>query len=84
MLEQEIYRFNCVYLFKLKIMGKISNHPKDWIKAFNIIIMFLFVFCTFTNINWFYGLTLLTIVSCVIGYLIFGLINIFIKIFAYN
>ena len=54
---------------------KISNKITDWLKAFSYVLVFLFVFCSFTNTEWFYGLTIISFISCILGYLLFALIN---------
>jgi len=56
-------------------MEKISNKIMDWLKAFSYGLVILFVFCSFTNTDWFYGLSMISFVSCIAGYLLFSLIN---------
>jgi hypothetical protein len=60
-------------------MEAISNKITDWLKVFSYVLVFLFVVCSFTNTDYFYGLTIISFVSCIFGYLLFALINKIIK-----
>jgi len=56
-------------------MKPLSNNPKDWIKAFSYILVFLFGFCSFGYKESFYGLSLILLIACVFGYMVFDVIN---------
>ena len=53
----------------------ISNKITDWLKVFIIVEIFLLIISIITDIKYFYGLTLISIFSAILGYVIFETIN---------
>lgn len=53
----------------------ISNKITDWLKVFIIMEIFLLIISIITDIKYFYGLTLISIFSAILGYVIFETIN---------
>ena len=56
--------------------NKLSNEPKDWLKALNIINLFTIVFCVFINkTDFIIPLFVIFTFAGFAGFIIFGLIN---------
>lgn len=56
--------------------NKLSNEPKDWLKALNIINFFTIVFCVFINkTDFITPLFVIFTFAGFAGFIIFGLIN---------
>ena len=53
----------------------IINKITDWLKVFIIVEIFLLIISIITDIKYFYGLTLISIFSAILGYVIFETIN---------
>ena len=53
----------------------IINKITDWLKVFLIGEIFLLIISIITDIKYFYGLTLISIFSAILGYVIFETIN---------
>jgi hypothetical protein len=59
-------------------MKKITNKPKDWIKAFLVTLIGLTIFNIFADIDIFLELILVNIISALCGYILFEAINVLI------